>query len=273
MRISGISPDGTKAEITPVMERHGKSMRETRQKNHNSGILSSFVKLITFCLVLVILILVLFISCRLENITVVGSSHYSAEELEDKVITKKTDRNAVLLYLRYKYGNFDSIPFVEDVDIELVNRNSVRIHVYEKTITGCIECMGNYMYFDKDGIIVESSDEKLDGVPFVTGLEFDKMVLYEKLVVQKKTLFDVILNITQLIKKYDLEIETIQFNLDLEVILYCGDVKVLLGKRTTYDEQIAELKNLLPSAKGKKIVLDMTDFAYGKDRIIAKPLD
>ena len=32
--------------------------------------------------------------------------------------------------------------------------------------------MSSYMYFDKDGIVVESSSSQLDGVPWVTGLDF-----------------------------------------------------------------------------------------------------
>lgn len=248
-------------------------MSEKGKRNHNYSFLFGIVKLFTFCLIIIILLCILFISCRLENITVDGSSHYSADELQDKVITKKTDHNALLLYLRYKYGNFDSIPFIEDIDIELVNRNSVKIHVYEKMITGCIEYMGGYMYFDKDGIVVESSEEKLDEVPFVTGLEFKNIVLYQTLDIPKESLFDTILNVTQLIKKYELDIQTIQFNSDLELILYSNDIKILLGKKTTYDDQLAELKNLLPTTKGKKIVIDMTDFVRGQSRIIAKPLE
>jgi hypothetical protein len=203
----------------------------------------------------------------------VGSTHYSDQELKKRVITKKTDRNTLLLYLRYKYGRTDSIPFIQDIDIEMLDRNSIKIHVYEKVVTGCIEFMGGYMYFDKDGIVVESSDEKLDKVPVITGLKFSKIVLYQKLKVQKDSLFDVILNITQLIDKYELDVDTIQFNSDLEVILYCGNIKVLLGKRDTYDEQIAELKNLLPSAGNKNITLDMTDYQEGQEKIFARPSD
>jgi cell division protein FtsQ len=253
-----------------------KYMENMRQKNHNNGFLSGFKKLFIFCLFIIAFAYILFVSFRLKNVTIEGSSHYTAEELQKKVITNKTDSNTILLYLRYqylkyKYGKIDNIPFVQDIDIELINKNSIKIHVYEKVITGCIEFMGGYMYFDKDGMIAESSDEKLDEIPFVTGLKFKKIVLYQKLEVQKKSLFDTILNITQLIKKYDLKVQTIQFNSDLEVILYCGDIKVLLGKRDTYDEQIAELKNLLPSAKNRKITLDLTDFKEGQDKIIAKP--
>ncbi len=248
-------------------------MKEQREKYHNNGLLLGLMKLLILCLVIIIPAFILFVTCRLDTVIVEGSSHYTNEELQDKVITKKTDRNTILLYLRYKYGKVDSIPFVEDIDIELVNKNTVKIHVYEKVITGCIEFMGGYMYFDKDGIVVESSNEKLNEVPFITGLSFNRIILYEKLEVQKKSLFHVILNITQLIKKFGLKINTIQFNSNLDVTLYSGDIKILLGKRDTYDEQIAELKNVLPKAKGKKIILDMTDFKERQDEIIAKPLE
>ena len=248
-------------------------MREQREKYHNNGFLLGLMKLLILCLVIIIPAFILFITCRLDTVIVEGSNHYTKEELQNKVITKKTDRNTILLYLRYKYGKVDSIPFVEDIDVELVNKNTVKIHVYEKVVTGCIEFMGGYMYFDKDGIVVESSNEKLDEVPFITGLSFDRIILYEKLDVQKKSMFHIILNITQLIKKFGLKINTIQFNPNLEVTLYSGDIKILLGKRDTYDEQIAELKNVLPKAKGKKIILDMTDFNENQDEIIAKPLE
>ncbi|MDF2587456.1 MAG: hypothetical protein K0S41_1297 [Anaerocolumna sp.] len=246
-------------------------MGQKADKNNGNRFLLRIMKLLLICLIVIIPTFVLFVTCRLKTVIVDGSSHYTNEELQQKVITKKTDGNTLLLYFRLKYGKVESIPFVEDIDIELVNKNTIKIHVYEKVITGCIEYMGGYMYFDKDGIIVESSSEKLNNVPFVTGLKFNSIVLYEKLEVQKESLFNVILNLTQLIQKYELDVETIRFNSDLEVTLKCGDVKVLLGKRDTYDEQIAELKDLLPSARGKKLIIDMVDFKEGQDKIIAKP--
>lgn len=246
-------------------------MREKRQKKKKNGILLKLKKILVFCLFIIIPMFVLLFISRLETVIVEGSNRYTSEELQKKVLTKKTDGNTILLYLRYKYGETDSIPFIERVDIEMENLNTVKMQVYEKVITGCIEYMSGYMYFDKDGIIVESSDEKLDQVPFISGLSFNKMVLYEKLDTQKDEIFDVILNLTQLIKKYELDVKTIQFNADMEVTLYCGKIQVLLGKRNTYDEQIAELKNLLPMAPNKKLTLDMRNFTEGQDRIIAKP--
>jgi cell division protein FtsQ len=248
-------------------------MGQQADKKKENHFLLGVMKLLLICLLILIPAFVLFVTCRLETVIVEGSSHYTKEEIQQKIITKKTDGNTLLLYLRLKYGKVESIPFVEDIDMELVNKNTIKIQVYEKVITGCIEYMGGYMYFDKDGIVVESSNEKLSGVPFVTGLKFNSIVLYEKLEVQKEQLFNVILNLTQLIQKYELDVETIRFNTDLEVTLKCGDVKVLLGQRETYDEQIAELKDLLPSAIGKKLKIDMVDFKEGQDKIIARPED
>ncbi len=246
-------------------------MKEQKGKRPDNGFLTGLMKLLILCLVILIPAFILYATCSLKTVIVEGSSHYTNEELQDKVITKRTDRNTLLLYLRYKYGKADSIPFVEDINIEMVNKNTVKIHVYEKVITGCIEFMGGYMYFDKDGIVVESSNEKLPEVPFITGLKFNRIILYEKLEVQKKSLFNVILNLTQLIRKFELSIDKIQFDSGLEVILYSGNNKILLGKRETYDEQLAELKDILPKAEGKKLLFDMKEYKEGQEEIIAKP--
>ena len=48
----------------------------------------------------------------------------------------------------------------------------MEIIIYEKSIVGYVSYMSSYMYFDKDGIVVESSSSQLDGVPWVTGLDF-----------------------------------------------------------------------------------------------------
>jgi cell division protein FtsQ len=246
----------------------GDYMRKKEKKSN-----SKIKKFLAVCIVVATIFFAFMATCNLQNVIMDGNTHYSVEELEKKLITKATDHNSVFLYLRYKYGETVNIPFVEDVDVVLVDKNTVKIHVYEKVVTGCIEYMSGYMYFDKDGIVVESGDEKLDDVPFITGLKFDKIILYDKLEVKNDFIFDRVLNLTQLIRKYELNIEKIDFNSDLEVTLYHGDIKILLGKRDTYDEQIAELKNLLPSAEGQKIILDLKNFEEGQDKIIAKPLD
>ena len=218
----------------------------------------------------------LYTTCSLKTVSITGSSHYSEKELKQEILSSKTDGNTILFYLRMKYGRKTSIPFVEDITVNLVDRHSIKLHVYEKPVIGCIQYMGSYMYFDKDGIMVESSEKKLKGVPFVSGLDFNSFVLHSKMDTSQNELFPVILDLTRLIQKFSLKVDTIRFSSDSEVLLKSGENEVLLGKRDTYDEQMAELKNLLPSspaADGKKLLINMKDFVEGQEKIVARPIE
>ena len=74
----------------------------------------------------------------------------------------KFDSNALILYFKVKYFSDINIPFIEDIDLELVDNHSVNI-VYEKK-TGCVEFLGEYLYFDKDGIVLRVQ-KALDDIP------------------------------------------------------------------------------------------------------------
>ncbi|WP_167956895.1 cell division protein FtsQ/DivIB [Anaerosporobacter faecicola] len=201
---------------------------------------------------------------KIKSITVVGCERYSKEEIKDILKADTKYNNSLYLYLKYKYGKPKDVPFIEYMDVQLTSINTLKVHVYEKAIFGCIKYLGDYMYFDKDGIIVDSSNERYEGIPIVTGLSFNEMILTKKLAIQKDKLFDVIKDLTRLIHKYEITIDTIQFESDDEVVMYNDDIKILLGKRDMYDETVAELKNMLPNIEGKKGILHMEDFTTGK---------
>lgn len=255
--------------------------KKNRDKYNDYGILYRIMKFLIFLFILVIIGLIVLFSTRLKNITIDGSNHYSEEEIQDLYITKETDKNALLFYLRHNYVEDRSIPFIEKIDISLIDRNSVHMQVYEKIVTGCIEYMDSYLYFDRDGIVVETSNKRIPNVPIVTGLGFSKLILHEPIEVDKPSVFQVILNLTQLIWTYDIDVNTIHFTNDLEVVLYIGKIRVMLGQRRNYDEQIAQLPNLLlsieeednPEMKNKKLLIDMKNFEEGQDKIIAIPLE
>lgn len=241
-----------------------------KQKKSRSILKIFILKTLGTLLVIGIPVAIFISTFYLQNVTIDGVTRYTPEEIQGKIIQKKYDSNTLLLYLRLKYFTDINIPFIEDIDIEFVDNHSVNIIVYEKKVTGCVKFLGEYLYFDKDGIVVESSAERLSDIPQIKGLKFDKIILHEKLEVQKDELFDVILNLTQLIDKYELDIDSISFNSKYEVTVECDNIRVLLGKRSTYDEVLAELKNILVEVDGRKLNIDMRKFPNTK-AIIATP--
>ena len=149
---------------------------------------------------------------HVENVSVEGNVHYTKEEIEEMVIKDRLSANSLYLSFKYRNKEIRNIPFIEKMSVRVDSPNSITIRVYEKTVAGYVEYMGRYMYFDREGIVVESSETRTSGVPQVTGIDFDHVVLYEPLPVEDTAIFSEVLSITQMLSKYDIVTDKIFFN-------------------------------------------------------------
>ncbi len=230
--------------------------------------------LIRFVSVVVIIaaVFVLFAGVfRTEKITVEGLSYYTEAEFLEKISSEGARKNTLLFRFEQFRKGETRVPYIEHYTIQSEGKNIIRIQVYEKILVGCVKVMGQYLYFDKDGYVTESSEERLPDVPLVKGLEFDRIVLYEKLKIQKDELYDVILNITKLVREYEIPAKCIVFNGKGEVELEVGDNSVSMGKHEAYDLQIQKLADILPSVSDRKLFIDLSGYTGGSEDIIAKP--
>ena len=190
-----------------------------------------------------------------------GSIHYTNEEIMDMVMEGRLGDNSLYLSLKYRDKGVENIPFIEMMDVSIEARDTIRITVYEKALAGYVRYLGRYVYFDKDGIVVETSEEETAGIPQVTGLSFDHVILHEPLPVDNPDLFNEILNITQQLAKYSLTADRIYFDSTYQVTLSFGDAKVALGENVDIDEKIMLLQSLLPNLMGKSGTLDMREYS------------
>lgn len=196
----------------------------------------------------------------ITTVYVEGNVHYTNEQIMDMVMDGRFGHNSLFLSLKYKDKSIEGIPFIEAMDVSIEARDTVRITVYEKALAGYVSYLGQYVYFDKDGIVVETSTEKTEGIPQVTGLRFDHVILHEALPVDNPDIFTEILNITQQLAKYSLSADRIYFDADYQVTLLFGDARVALGNDGYIDEKIMKLQYILPDLTGKKGVLDMREY-------------
>lgn len=205
--------------------------------------------------------------CTIKTITVEGNVHYSNDEIVAMVMKNKLDHNSLYLSMKYRKKGIVGIPFIEKMSVDIVSPDSIKITVYEKAVAGYIEYLGKYMYFDKDGIIVETSDVKTAGIPQVTGLQFDYVVLHERLPIENDTMFQSILDITQLLTKYEISIDKIYFDQNNQMTLYFENIRVRLGDISNIDDKIIRLKAILPELEGQKGVLRMENYEEGMKNI------
>ena len=205
------------------------------------------------------------------TVYVEGNVHYTNEEVMDMVMDGYYGNNSIFLAFKYKDRSIEGVPFVEKMDVSVLDPHTIKIEVYEKALAGYVEYLERYMYFDKDGIVVETSLEKTKGIPLVTGLSFDHVILHQPLPVENTEIFNDILSITQLVNKYELMIDKIYFGGNDSITLYFEEVKVALGNEGNTEEKIMELQYMLPDLAGKKGTLRMENYTEETKTITFEP--
>ena len=193
----------------------------------------------------VLLLAILLLSVQIQHVTVTGSDRYSAKQVEELLFTGRWGKNSAHAYFSDKFRPHIQIPFVEDYKVVFHNPLDVEVIIYEKSIVGYVSYMSSFMYFDKDGIIVESTSETLPGVPKIAGLSFGHIVLHQPLPVEDISVFNEILNLTQVLSVNEVAVDEIRFNKEKEATLQIRSLKVELGSNSEMNGKLSELTDIL----------------------------
>ena len=187
-----------------------------------------------------------------ENVVVEGNELYSSTQIENMVLNDEYSWNSLYVDLKYRFVDIGEVPFVDTMEVSLDNPHTVHIIVYEKGIL-CylyINSIGQNAYFDKDGFVVETSTEVIDGVPMITGISCEEVVLYEKLQLENSDILRDLLNLTQTLKKYNLLPDEIQYDSNKEPVLYYGTIQVKIGSEDNLSQKVVRLSIIMPQLDG-----------------------
>lgn len=238
------------------------------------------VKILIWLIVLLIIFgagyFVLNTKLKTKSIVVKGNTWHTDQQVIDHLKSSKIDEYAFLFKLHYVFKDPEKMAFVEKFSIDTKGADVVEITVYEKKIVGCVYEMNDYLYFDKDGYVISNAPELSHDIPRIEGLDYTSLTIGQKLEVSNEAIFDIILNVTQLIDKYKVGVEVIEFDSKFQVTLMCTDGnKVYLGKHDRYDDMISALPQILKAAeaKGEKYWMDMSEFTPTSNSFISKYLD
>ena len=203
----------------------------------------------------ILLILILLIAAgvfTVENVVVEGNELYSSTQIENMVLNDEYSWNSLYVDLKYRFVDIGEVPFVDTMEVSLDNPHTVHIKVYEKGMLGYlyINSIGQNAYFDKDGFVVETSTEVIDGVPKITGISCEEVVLYEKLQLENSDILRDLLNLTQTLKKYNLLPDEIQYDSNMEPVLYYGTIQVKIGSEDNLSQKVVRLSIILPQLDG-----------------------
>ena len=196
----------------------------------------------------------------IKNVYVEGNVHYTDGQIKEIVMDGPLGNNSLYLSMKYKNQGIEDVPFVDVMNVEILSPDTIKIIVYEKALAGYIEFMDNYLYFDRDGYVVENSSIKTEGVPRIAGLEFEYVVLGEKLPVKSDIIFTNVMDITKLLSKYELKADEIYFSTESDMTLIFGEIKVIVGGTKKLEEKIMNLPTFLGNLEGKRGTLNMENY-------------
>ena len=128
---------------------------------------------------------------------------------------------------------------------------------------------------NSDNLDLRELSKKLENLPKNTTMnltDFEKdqeekaIISYDELLNNKN---NVSIGYEKSELKDNIEVKKISIR-DGDIVLYSGDVKVFLGKKTMYDDEISALSSILETVKkeGLKGTIDMKSYKKGDDRAV-----
>lgn len=209
---------------------------------------------------------------RVQTLTIAGNTCYTADTIREAVMKDGLCKNT--LYLMWKLKDEEkareALPFLNSVEVEMLKPYHVQITVTERPQIGYFVSNGNYVYFDKDGIVVEMSGKLHEGVPLITGMKVEKAELYEKLPVKEESLYNTIVTLTKNLNKNEIVPEEIRFGTKNELILVFGQVSVNLGDDSALEDKISALGAIMDQLDGETGVLYMEGYLENSGMVTFK---
>ncbi len=207
-----------------------------------------------------------------DGIEVVGNKIYTKEDILK--ILNLSDNNSIVKLLitdikkeAKKYGK------IEDIDINYIFPNRLRINVIENPPIGYIQFSNEYVYMDKNGVVIEVSNKSPIKVPILIGLKIEGFKIGEKLNVDDSDIFSNINSLTNVMKKYNLFKDKIMVDASKkdDIHVYINNLDIKFGVLTDIDEKVRKISEAMKHISEKDMgTLDLSTY---KDRMIFSPIE
>jgi len=238
-------------------------MEENIKKNRKWVIVLAVIVVIVFCAFFF----------RVTTVSVEGNTFYSEKQMAERFQTNFLEKNLLTFWLLDKLSLTPNLPYVREYEVSYPSPNEVHIKLYEKSIIAGVAYANQYIYFDIEGMVLQSSDKAVEGIPLFETERLTTFSLYSRIEMEDEELLAQIMNLAKLFTHYNVTWDKVQFDANNAAFLYSGDIKVALGKKDNYDEQISALASFLETSlkENLKGEIDLTNYQVKGDVILKQP--
>lgn len=199
----------------------------------------------------------------IQKVEIKGNNTYTNTEILNAMKKDGYVNNTLLMVVQNQIFGQTYLPFIDKVSMSYDDSHILKVRVKEKLRAGVFQYMNEYVYFNENGIAVESRNTLFEGVPIVTGVKFTQLSVDQKIlenkVPVKKQYFNTIVSITKKIAAYDIPITEIHFDGEDDITLHSSKYRIYLGSSSYLDGKMSRIASILEtiSSSYKKGTIDM----------------
>lgn len=237
-------------------------MERPVKKKKKSHRLYAFLVIVLGIAIIVLSVLILF---HIQSVEIKGNEYTSDQEIVKIVQNDRFSVNSLYVTGKYLIGQGETLPCFDSMKVSMKAPWKLKITVKEKTAVAYMMSKKEYIYFDKDGLVVRKDTELVPGIPCVEGIDVEKMELYQSLESKDSKMLGEILDASKELKKYKMTIERIVCKND-RIYLYSGKICISIGSSVT-SEKIAQIPPIIEKLEGKEGTLHLENYADGQETI------
>ena len=210
--------------------------------------------------ILLIFVLVFFLGFRVTSVQVEGNSFYTDDQIKNMILDAPMAKNSILAGFINTEKSTEDEAMIDSITVSRVNRNTLLLQVKEKQMIGYIEFQGQCVNFDRQGIVQIITEEPLENVPKIEGIDVKEAVQGERLSGINTTKLNTILSVGKMLEKMEEKPD--------RLVLYYGTIEVRLGDDENMDEKINRLVGILPELEGMSGILHLENTTEDSESVV-----
>ena len=218
--------------------------------------------------ILLIFVLVFFLGFRVTGVQVEGNSFYTDDQIKNMILDVPMAKNSILAGFIDTEKSTKDEAMIDSITVSRVNRNTLLLQVKEKQMIGYIEFQGQCVNFDRQGIVQIITEEPLENVPKIEGIDVKEAVQGERLSGINTTKLNTILSVGKMLEKMEEKPDRLVFNVLNQLVLYYGTIEVRLGDDENMDEKINRLVGILPELEGMSGILHLENTTEDSESVV-----
>ena len=218
--------------------------------------------------ILLIFVLVFFLGFRVTGVQVEGNSFYTDDQVKNMVLNAPIAKNSILAGFIDTEKSTKDEAMIDSITVSRVDRNTLLLQVKEKQMIGYIEFQGQCVNFDRQGIVQIITEEPLENVPKIEGIDVKEAVQGERLSGINTSKLNTILSVGKMLEKMEDKPDRLAFNDLNQLVMYYGTIEVRLGDDENMDEKINRLVGILPELEGMSGILHLENTTEDSESMV-----